>query len=655
MATREARLNGYYSELRKLIEASNYQKVIKAANKIIGEEPKEVEAWRCKVVAQINLDSFHDALVTTIKSKHTIELAFEKSYCEYRLNKVKEAYDTVCTVTDPKPDLRILELKAQILYRLERYDDCHGVYRDIIRTTSDDYDLERLTNLSAVTVHRDEGDESEEEESYELVYNHACRLLALGQVEKALAKLQQAREECVDFLTKDEATQEEINQEVAIIRVQEGHCLQLLGREKEALSIYNNVLKARPDDSALLSIINNNLVAINQGANVFDSRKRMKVATASGLEHKLTSRQRGTITLNHALLAYHTNQDDVCQSELAALIREFPHLNLEVRVVEAALLGRQGKMGQTRQILSQCAAKYPDHSTSLTLMTAQILLSKGEHSAVCELLGELDIKDRHRQGIVAARVTLLTHLNRREEASTVLREAVEWHRNNKTSAEQLGALWREAADFHLRSGEPATAAASLLALHRLNPADVTTLAQLITAYAQYDTAAAQKMSASLPSASLVAGKLDVVVLEATPGHKHSRKAAQHTSPAPPSRTPGSDSGKKVAEETKAKKKKKRKPKLPKDYNPEVTPDPERWLPRWQRKGFKKRKDRRVKEVMKGTQGISSEAADKFDITKTAGTHRPAAQPISSPSSSTQPRRNMPKKKGGGKKKKGSGW
>lgn len=49
------------------------------------------------------------------------------------------------------------------------------------------------------------------------------------------------------------------------------------------------------------------------------------------------------------------------------------------------------------------------------------------------MLGKLDIKDRHRQGIVAARVTLLTHLNQRQEASTVLREAVEWHRNNKVN------------------------------------------------------------------------------------------------------------------------------------------------------------------------------------------------------------------------------
>lgn len=42
---------------------------------------------------------------------------------------------------------------------------------------------------------------------------------------------------------------------------------------------------------------------------------------------------------------------------------------------------------------------------------------------------------------------------------------------------------------------------------------------------------------------------------------------------------------------KKKSKKKRKKKLPKNYNPNVDPDPERWLPRKERTGFKKRKDR----------------------------------------------------------------
>lgn len=57
------------------------------------------------------------------------------------------------------------------------------------------------------------------------------------------------------------------------------------------------------------------------------------------------------------------------------------------------------------------------------------------------------------------------------------------------------------------------------------------------------------------------------------------------------------------------KKKKRKPKLPKNYEPGATPDPERWLPKHERTGYRKKKDRRVKEVMKGSQGAATGASD----------------------------------------------
>jgi len=44
------------------------------------------------------------------------------------------------------------ELRAQILYKLEQYGDCYAVYRGIIKSTSDDYETERRTNLSAVAA-----------------------------------------------------------------------------------------------------------------------------------------------------------------------------------------------------------------------------------------------------------------------------------------------------------------------------------------------------------------------------------------------------------------------------------------------------------------------------------------------------------------------
>lgn len=75
-------------------------------------------------------------------------MEFERGYSLYRLNQVPEALRVVESVQNPS--LKIKELKAQILYRLERYEECLAVYKDIIKNSHDDYEEERETNLAAV-------------------------------------------------------------------------------------------------------------------------------------------------------------------------------------------------------------------------------------------------------------------------------------------------------------------------------------------------------------------------------------------------------------------------------------------------------------------------------------------------------------------------
>ena len=51
-----------------------------------------------------------------------------------------------------KSQVKHSDLKAQVLYRLEEFEQCYGVYKDLIKSTDDNYDTERMTNLSAVTA-----------------------------------------------------------------------------------------------------------------------------------------------------------------------------------------------------------------------------------------------------------------------------------------------------------------------------------------------------------------------------------------------------------------------------------------------------------------------------------------------------------------------
>lgn len=63
--------------------------------------------------------------------------------------------------------------------------------------------------------------------------------------------------------------------------------------------------------------------------------------------------------------------------------------------------------------------------------------------------------------------------------------------------------------------------------------------------------------------------------------------------------------------TKTRKNRKRKGPMPKNYDASATPDPERWLPRYERSGYRKKRDRRTKEVIKGSQGTASGQSDQL--------------------------------------------
>lgn len=195
-------------------------------------------------------------------------------------------------------------------------------------------------------------------------------------------------------------------------------------------------------------------------------------------------------------------------------------------------------------------------------------------------------------------------------ASNILKETVEWFKKNKTtSAGDLTDMWRQAANFHLRGGEAETAASSLEELLKSNPNDEKVLAQLVIAYAKYNQLKAQEISKRLPALDSVTNSVEIDALEAT-NWMMSTKAAKKTVVSKGDQSPSTPS----SEPQKIRKRtlRKRKPKLPKNYNSEIPPDPERWLPKYERSNYRRTKrDRRAKDVIKGSQGMSTGAADQL--------------------------------------------
>jgi len=626
----------------------DYDKAVKICNKILNLDPADATAFHCKIVALIQAGKVQDCLKQVANSKFELSLQFEVAYCHYRNNDLHKALEVLDTVT--QPGLKHNELRAQVLYKLEQFEKCFSVYRDIIRSSDDSYDKERATNMSAVTAQLgDSARTMDTRESYEQTYNTGCNYASVGDWTAAEEALTSAEKSAREYWEDEE---DEVEEEVGIIKVQLGYVMQRQGKDKEAQTIYNQVLRNKPSDIGLTAVASNNLIAVNKDQNIFDSKKRIKAATVEGLETKLNSSQRSAIARNNALLAMFTAQVDLCKQLLSTLDTEDKDL------IIAGVLTKAGK--------HQEAVSALDTSDPVRLLTAaHLLLAAGDQEQAVKLLAKLPDAWKYRVGVLSSLVCLYLGRDNREAVAGLLKNAVEWNKKNKTGAgdDGMATVWRKTAEFHLKTGEAKVAAQSLEELYKLEPG-MTTLAQLVLAYSKFDLAKALEVSRKLPPFKN-SDSVDIESLDTGSWAMGSRTKAGKKTPKPGAeKTPktGGDDKSDLAVKKKRSKKKKR---LPKNYNPNADPDPERWLPRRERTGLKympgyrpKRKDKRKAEKFTGAQGTDQGKSETYDYSNrvtgakeaAAKQTSPAPEPAPGPRQQKGPGRTQQKKKKGGKNK-----
>lgn len=648
MAAPTAQITTLYSELLRAGDSGEFDKALKIVNKILHVDKDDKKAQHCKAVCLIHTSEFADAL--KILEKHVSDSHFEKAYCFYRLNRINEAYDTLKSMTSH--GMKEKELFAQVLYRLEKYDECFEVYKELIKNSEDDFEEERETNLSAVVsnLYAEKGKEFKKapqlrEHTYELCYNSACILINKRDYDGAIEKLKQAEDLCKKTLEENESTDEEIDAELGVIRVQLGYVYQLLRKNDRAMKIYNQVLKNKPSDVAVAAVASNNVVTLNKDQNIFDSKKKIKTATAETLDSKLNSKQRQIIAINNCLLLLHTNQLDQCKRSIQILTKRFPLCAAESALLSAALYCKEKKVQKAVNVLKEFGASHPEQSQVLSFTLAQLLLTQGHISQACDTLKSLgDVS--YTPGVISALVTLYQSLEDKDSALSTLQTAIKWYRKNLPKSSALNIFIHESAKMELKNGHSQEAAKLLEELRKENPGDLKTLAQLISAYSQFNPQKAKDVSKQLPPVSEVTSKIDVDNLESTSwtmGAKYIKKGVKSDTP---STKPDSGDGL-----IQRKKKRHKKGKLPKNYDASVDPDPERWLPRRERSTYKKKKDKRGAAIGKGTQGA---VAGSEEMSKTT-----LAANVPSPGSSatpTSPNVQGPRQvKGAQKKKKKNRW
>jgi signal recognition particle subunit SRP72 len=367
----------------------------------------------------------------------------------------------------------------------------------------------------------------------------------------------------------------------------------------------------------------------------------MKACTSREVQQKLNTAQEKAIIVNNTLLNLYSNQLEACKTGTSEL--ESKYNASETGILLRVSLALREKKVEIAVGLLQNFMTENKYSSAVPFALAQLYLNEGKLDKAFSVLKPYTTEP----AILGLVVSMLVATGRASEAIGMLEEALKHgkqssserlHKFKRTIREELAKLAIEQDDF-------SAATRHLEELRKLAPKDPGVLARLIKAYSKYDAAKAEELTQASGDLLQLDTDLDVDELENSSwlslGAKYTAKR--------------SNKAKEFADDgiAKKKQKKKRKPRLPKNFDPNVPPDPERWLPRYERSQFKRKKDKRAREkdVSRGTQGTAIAGDAKVESSPAPAT---AAVPASPLPAAPGPRQQRPGQTKAKKKPKGKG-
>ena len=555
------------------------------------------------------------------------------------------------------------KLEAQLLYRLGRYEESAKVYdvllkesrakleekkkpaatsRWTLRTAAKvapvtSAELETLTqsvtelatNLMATLILSEKSEEAMKlkenvPSSYEVEYNGTCASIGVRDFGMADIALEKAEK-----LLQEDVVDEEIDdEEMAPVRVQRAYLKQLSGNIIEAKNEYSKIVENKSADAASLAVAANNLiVALGQlafdkevqkleehknvkGVTLTDSEtdgggveklisekkaekerhtalgdglKKMRATSGSKIESKLTKSQRRAMSRNRSILLVQMNRLDGCKQELDRLKSAYPNDEIN-SLIEATLLSKRGNLKAADELL-----KNAQDSNIIRAARVQLAEDNDDKLGAAELLIELF---PGKPAAIATAATLFEATGEKDRAVAVLREAVKTMPSSIEAKKALARLLMRVENYE-------EAAKVLEDVLKLSPNDAITQAELIVATSYFNPERAEELSQRLPPVSTgTMGAMTGEELEKMPPPK--RRAAKSAGLVQPENV----------EEKKDNRKRKRKKRLPKNYDPNgPPPDPERWLPKTQRSGYKKKNRKRNEVNFRGSQGADAASAE----------------------------------------------
>lgn len=591
----KATIEELFSRLEVYSEKDEHEGVLDCATRILAQNGDDETALRAKIIALVNLDKFNEAYKAFEGNRRVKEdLKLALGYVLYKLNKVEELEKLDTSVRGIQHEL------AQTYYKKEDFKKVHLIYKQIEKegepaVVNESFDIS--VNQSAVVAQRLlNGQETEikqtaETGSYDEMFNIATAYIGIGKYDEALEWLRQAKLGCENA---ENLSDEEINAEVFPIMVQAAYSNQLKGDLDEAVKILEGLDLYNPKsagDAAVKNVAINNLLTMKGEDN---PHYMIRLLDSAGDYNTFVEKQvkKQTEVLGYNRLLLH----NLAGRNITSMAKKFANQHPSKAGIEAIGLLSQlpqqadEKLSTRTKKLRKLYTQQPAN-IALGFALAQLYYNDNKLDSATSTLEELhknlkpiNVSQAYLPGLVGALVNLFKLQGRDTAISTLLNESLEEWSKDENSSQELIAI---AASTLAGSDDPsvrAKAQESFTQLLKARPNDKLSIAGVLASSSNPDSTLSAKLE---PIDKLVA---DVNVQSINEAGVHpllqtrKRKAA-------------------TTSESSKVRKKARKPRLPKDYDPSKQPDPERWMPKRDRSTYKpKKKDKKNTKNTQGGQG-----------------------------------------------------
>ncbi|RAL04048.1 signal recognition particle subunit SRP72 [Aspergillus ibericus CBS 121593] len=607
------------SSLLQRASIDDHEEVLQSSNAALAKSKSDLHAQHAKAVALLKLDRYDDCLRVFEEGGDGLKkrAALEYAYALYKCGQLEPAIEVVSGLAGERG---ALHLEAQASYRSEKFRRAAEIYEQLSKGETSLHNEENDLRINSWATDaqlqwkgypefvRHNRPTRDDLEAFETVYNAACLSIAKGEFQQGEVLLKRAKELC---RTSEDLTPEDRAAELLPIAVQQLYVLLRQGKSEEAQSVLEEISVGDIPELSTRKIAQTN-ITLARGAttNPFALYKALHETPDSADNDKLFEYQDNIATGNsHSADLLVRKYDGIIRSTSKALAQAAypstePRVNL-LSVYNAAAHAR-GETG-TKALKSILAAlDNRPKDLGLALTAVQLYVSAGNTTSAIttlerslelldESISEQDKEVRFNPGLLSILVSLYKLEGRKVQIRGELAKAATYW---QSQAEPPASLLRAAGASLLHSSDRSdlvTAGDLFKSLYQKDTNDQFAVAGYVASQATLDYSKVQAQVDSLPSVADLISGVNVASLESAGISPSSSANAAAAAAMAGARKRRANKDNRVTKRV-------RKSRLPKDYDPSKTADPERWLPLRDRSSYRPKGRKGKQRAAERTQG-----------------------------------------------------